>query len=72
MVAIVGQQARTALGADYQQEVDLQNLFKDVAGDYVHMASVPGQVRHLIDRAVRIASTKRVVSCVILPTTCNC
>ena len=31
------------------------------------MASVPGQVRHLIDRAVRIASTKRVVTCVILP-----
>jgi len=67
VVAIVGQQARTALGASYQQEVDLQNLFKDVAGDYVHMASVPEQVRHLIDRAVRIASTKRVVTCVILP-----
>ncbi len=31
VVAIVGQQARTALGADYQQEVDLQTLFKDVA-----------------------------------------
>ena len=30
-VAIVGQQARSALGASYQQEVDLQNLFKDVA-----------------------------------------
>ena len=67
VVAIVGQQARTALGADYQQEVDLQNLFKDVAGDYVHMASVPGQARQLIDRAVRIAATKRVVTCVILP-----
>src|ERR687887_501681 len=29
VVAIVGQQARTALGANYQQEVDLQVLFKD-------------------------------------------
>ncbi|HEX4765765.1 MAG TPA: thiamine pyrophosphate-requiring protein [Lichenihabitans sp.] len=67
VVALVGQQARTAIGASYQQEVDLQNLFKDVAGDYVHMASVPGQVRHLIDRAVRIAASKRVVTCVILP-----
>ncbi len=67
VVAIVGQQARSALGAEYQQEVDLQNLFKDVAGDYVQTASVPGQVRHLIDRAVRIASTRRVVTCVILP-----
>lgn len=67
VVAIVGQQARTALGAHYQQEVDLQSLFKDVAADFVAMASVPSQVRHLIDRAVRIASTKRTVTCVILP-----
>ena len=67
VVAIVGQQARMGLGASYQQEVDLQNLFKDVAGDFVMQASVPGQVRHLIDRAVRIASARRVVTCVILP-----
>ena len=67
VVAIVGQQARTALGAHYQQEVDLQNLFKDVASEFVMTASVPGQVRHLIDRAVRIAHEKRTVTCVILP-----
>jgi pyruvate dehydrogenase (quinone) len=67
VVAIVGQQARSALGAHYQQEVDLPSLFKDVAADFVAMASVPSQVRHLIDRAVRIASTKRTVTCVILP-----
>jgi pyruvate dehydrogenase (quinone) len=67
VVAIVGQQARTAIGASYQQEVDLQSLFKDVAGDFVATASVPGQMRHLIDRAVRIASTRRTVTCVILP-----
>ncbi|HEX4260838.1 MAG TPA: thiamine pyrophosphate-requiring protein [Acetobacteraceae bacterium] len=67
VVAIVGQQARMSLGADYQQEVDLQNLFKDVAAEYVHMASVPGQVRQLIDRAIRIASNRRCVTCVILP-----
>ncbi len=35
VVTIVGQQARTALGASYQQEVDLQNLFKDVASEFV-------------------------------------
>ena len=67
VVAIVGQQARTAIGAHYQQEVDLQSLFKDVAADFVATASVPSQVRHLIDRAVRIASTRRTVTCVILP-----
>src|ERR1051326_6509865 len=39
VVAIVGQQARAAIGGDYQQEVDLVTLFKDVAHEYVHMAS---------------------------------
>jgi pyruvate dehydrogenase (quinone) len=67
VVALVGQQARSALGASYQQEVDLQNLFKDVASEYLGLASVPEQVRHLIDRAVRIAHSKRTVTCVILP-----
>src|SRR6185312_1487748 len=67
VVAIVGQQARTAIGASYQQEVDLQSLFKDVAGDFVATAMMPGQVRHLVDRAVRIASTRRIVTCIIIP-----
>jgi len=67
VVAIIGQQARTAIGAHYQQEVDLQSLFKDVASDFIGMASVPEQVRHLVDRAIRIASTRRTVTCVILP-----
>ena len=35
VVAIVGQQARSALGSSYQQEVDLQVLFKDVASEFV-------------------------------------
>jgi len=67
VVAIVGQQSRGALGGDYQQEVDLVSLFKDVAHDYVQQASTPSQVRHLIDRAVRIALERRAVTCVILP-----
>ena len=67
VVAIVGQQARTALGAHYQQEVDLVNLFKDVASDYVAIGTVPSQVRHMVDRAVRIAQYKRSVTCIILP-----
>jgi len=33
VVAIVGQSSRLAMGGSYQQEVDLQNLFKDVAGE---------------------------------------
>jgi pyruvate dehydrogenase (quinone) len=67
VVAIVGQQARMALGGDYQQEVDLLSLFKDVAHDFIQMATTPAQVRHLIDRAVRIAIERRTVTCVILP-----
>ncbi|HEU0209915.1 MAG TPA: thiamine pyrophosphate-requiring protein [Candidatus Udaeobacter sp.] len=67
VVAIVGQQARAALGGDYQQEVDLISLFKDVAHEYVHMASSPVQVRHLVDRAIRIAKAERTVTCVIIP-----
>jgi pyruvate dehydrogenase (quinone) len=67
VVAIVGQQASAALGADYQQEVDLLSLFKDVAHHYVHMASNPSQIRQLVDRAVRIALAERTVTCIILP-----
>ena len=66
VVALLGQQARSAIGADYQQEVDLQTLSGEVS-EYVATASVPSQVRHLIDRAVRIAHDKRGVACVILP-----
>src|SRR4051812_37029227 len=67
VVAIVGQSKRAAIGGDYQQEVDLLNLFKDVAHEYVHMASAPEQVRHLVDRAVRNALATRSVTCIIFP-----
>src|SRR5579872_357197 len=67
VVAIVGQQARAALGGNYQQEVDLVTLFKDVAHEYVQMATVPEQMRHLIDRAIRIALAQRTVTALIVP-----
>lgn len=67
MLAIVGQQARNALGGTYQQELDLVSMFKDVAGAYVEQASSPAQVRHLIDRAVRIALARRAPTAIILP-----
>jgi pyruvate dehydrogenase (quinone) len=67
VVAIVGQQARAAIGGDYQQEVDLLTLFKDVAHEYVHMASTPAAIRHLVDRAIRIAKAERTVTCIIIP-----
>ena len=67
VVAIVGQQARMSLGGDYQQEVDLMALYKDVAHEYVHTCNEPSQARTLIDRAIRIAKVNRTVTCVILP-----
>lgn len=67
VVAIVGQQQRSALGAHYQQEVDLVTLFKDVAGEFVQMATSAAQVRHLVDRAMRIAQARRCVTCIIIP-----
>jgi pyruvate dehydrogenase (quinone) len=67
VVAIVGQSDRAAMGGDYQQEVDLHTLFKDVAQAHIQTATMPGQVRQLIDRAVRIALAERTVTCVIVP-----
>ncbi len=67
VVAIVGQQKRTALGGSYQQEVDLVSLFKDVAHEYVHIVTTPAQTRHVLDQAMRIAQAERTVCCVIVP-----
>src|ERR1700760_341281 len=67
VLAIAGQQSRNALGGHYQQEVDLASLFKDVAGSFVQQASSPAQVRHLVDRAIRIAIGERRVTAIILP-----
>lgn len=67
VVAIVGQSSRMALGGDYQQEVDLMSLYKDVAKDYVHTLTTPEQAQQLVDRAVRIAKARRTVTCIIVP-----
>ncbi len=67
VVAIIGQQARMSLGSEYQQEVDLITLFKDVASEFVQVCMVPEQAPHLIDRAMRIAKATRSVTCVIFP-----
>jgi pyruvate dehydrogenase (quinone) len=67
VLAIVGQQARMALGGSYQQEVQLTSLFKDVAHEFCEVAMDPAQIRHLIDRGHRIALDQRTVTCVIVP-----
>ncbi|MEV4682569.1 thiamine pyrophosphate-requiring protein [Streptomyces kurssanovii] len=67
VVALVGQTNRSAMGGSYQQEVDLQNLFKDVASDFCETAMVPEQLPNLIDRAMRTAYARRTVTAVIIP-----
>src|SRR5436305_8505680 len=67
VLAIVGQQARAGLGGNYQQEVDLTTLFKDVAHEFVQIAMEPAQVRHLVDRACRIALAEHDVTAIIIP-----
>ncbi|WP_323097441.1 thiamine pyrophosphate-requiring protein [Intrasporangium sp. YIM S08009] len=67
VVAIVGQTARSAMGGNYQQEVDLLSLFKDVAGEYCQMVTVPEQLPNVLDRAMRIAASRRTVTAVIIP-----
>ena len=67
VLAITGQSATTAIGSEYQQEVDLQNLYKDVASEYVVTLMNPAQVRHAIDRAVRGALSARTVTALIFP-----
>jgi pyruvate dehydrogenase (quinone) len=67
VLAIVGQQARSALGGAYQQEVDLHTLFQDV-GAYVETVLDAAQVRHVIDRALRTALVERAPTCLIFPT----
>jgi pyruvate dehydrogenase (quinone) len=67
VVAIIGQKARKSLGASSQQEIDLVSLFKDVASEYVQLATDVTQIRHLIDRAFRIALAQRTVTAIIIP-----
>src|SRR3954470_22474415 len=66
VLALVGQQKRISLGAEYQQEVDLQVLFKDVS-ESVHTCMDGAQARHLIDGAIRTALDRKGVATVIFP-----
>src|SRR5438552_11055693 len=66
VLAIIGQQRRASLGSEYQQEVDLDVLFKDVS-EFVNTCMEPAQARHLVDRAVRTALAEKGVATIIFP-----
>jgi len=66
LLAIAGQAETTVRGANYQQELNLDRLFADVCG-YVQEVSAPAQLRHVTDRAIRIAIANRDVTAIVLP-----
>lgn len=67
VVAIVGQQERTVLGSQYQQEVDLQTLVKDVAAQFAQTVTTAEQIPMVLDRAFRAALATRSPTVVVLP-----
>lgn len=67
VVALVGQQSQTVLGSAYQQEIDLQSLFKDVASGFRQQVNSPDQAPMVIDRAFKAALATRSPAVVILP-----
>ena len=66
VLAIVGQQKRMSLGAEYQQEIDLDSVFKDVS-EFVMTCMEPAQARQLVDRGIRTALAQRGVATIIVP-----
>lgn len=67
VLAIVGQASSAVIGGNYQQEVDLNVLLKDVASEYLVTVSNPAQMQMAVDRAVRIAFATRSVTAIIVP-----
>ena len=66
VLAIAGQAESTVRGGSYQQELNLDRMFADVA-EFVQEVTSPAQLPHVVDRAIRIAIARRGVSVIILP-----
>ncbi len=66
VLAITGQAARPVRGAHYQQEINLDRAFADVA-DYTQEVIVPSQTAVVLDRAIRTAKAHRAPCAVHMP-----
>ena len=66
VLAVCGQAEATVRGGSYQQELNLDRMFADVA-EYVQEVTHPAQLPHVIDRAIRLALARRGPSVVIIP-----
>ena len=66
LLAICGQAETTVRGASYQQELNLDRMFADVA-EFVQEVSRPAQLPHVVDRAIRLAIARRGPSAIVMP-----
>jgi len=67
VVAIVAQQHTSVIGSDYQQEIDLAVLFRDVSAPRAHLVSAAEQLPMVLDRAFRAALAESRPAVVIVP-----
>lgn len=67
VVAIVAQQHTTVLGSNYQQEIDLQHLFQDVASPFAQTVAAPEALPMVLDRAFRTALASAQPTVVVVP-----
>jgi pyruvate dehydrogenase (quinone)/pyruvate oxidase len=66
VLAITGMQETSVLGTGYQQEVNLDRLFEDVA-EYNQLVTNPAQLPSLVDFAIRTAYARKGVAHLTLP-----
>jgi len=66
VLAICGQAEATVRGGSYQQELNLDRMFADVA-EYVQEVTHPAQLPHVIDRAIRLALARRGPCVIVIP-----
>jgi pyruvate dehydrogenase (quinone) len=66
VLAITGMQETSVLGTGYQQEVNLDKLYQDVA-EYDQMIYNPAQLPSVVDNAIRTAYARRGVAHLTLP-----
>jgi pyruvate dehydrogenase (quinone) len=66
VLAITGHTFHDLIGTHYQQDVDLDKLFMDVAA-YNERIMGPAHVRNVVDEAVKTAISKRTVAHITIP-----
>jgi pyruvate dehydrogenase (quinone) len=66
VLAITGHTFHDLTGTHYQQDVDLNKLFMDVAG-YTERVMGPAHVTNVVDEAIKTAISKRTVAHITIP-----